>query len=60
LEIFANYLELHSFDKIDIKNYIPNEKRGQMKRLHKEDHNYSSSKKKPYHVRRAYNINIGV
>eukprot|EP00347_Sterkiella_histriomuscorum_P024050 403332474 len=35
LEFFSNYLNTHSFDKIDIKNYIPNSKKGQMKRLHK-------------------------
>lgn len=27
LEIFVKYLEYHSFDKIDIKNYIPISKR---------------------------------
>ncbi|CDW81385.1 UNKNOWN [Stylonychia lemnae] len=36
LEFFANYLSTHSFDKIDIKNYIPNSKKGQMKRLQKQ------------------------
>ena len=33
LELFAGYLQLHSFDRIDIKNYIPTSIRGQMKRL---------------------------
>ena len=35
LEIFSQYLKIHSFDKIDIKDQIPNTKRGQMKRLQK-------------------------